>query len=439
MNEWRPTEPPTKMPTATGPAEEKAYCDLTLEQAARKTPPTGLTDSEVLIDLPKMRRYRLARIRAELRKQDLAGCVLLVPHSIRYATGIRNCAIYQTHILAGYLFIATDGPVVLFDSQPGRFRAQDLETIDECRHDVLPLSFMWASTRLDEWMDRWAAQMADLVEAHGGGNRRLAIERAGPRAPAALAKYKVEVFDAGDVVEPARAIKSPEEVLCLNHVIAVAEEGLFRMREALKPGVTELEVWSKLWEANIVAGGDFAECRLLSSGDRTNPWQQEASSRKIRAGDLLGVDTDMVGPFGYFADISRVFFCEPGKPSAEQKDIYRRAHEEIHANLELMQPGMTFREITQKAFRQPEEFRPQRYPVLAHGCGMSDEWPCVYYPEDDHFSYDGQLEPGMVMSVESYVGAVGGHEGVKLEEMLLITKGGHIKLSSFPFEESLLG
>ena len=182
-----------------------------------------------------------------------------------------------------------------------------------------------------------------------------------------------------------------------------------------------------------------AQPRLLSAGDRTNPWLQEASSRRIRPGELVCFDTDMIGPLGYTADFSRALHCGPGRPSAAQKDLYKRAFEEVHHNLELMQPGASFLEITERRFRQPEEFRAQHYPVLAHGIGMSDEWPCIFYPEDaETFAYDGVLEPGMAICVESYVGAVGGREGVKLEQQILITENGHEVLSHFPFEEGLL-
>ncbi len=57
----------------------------------------------------------------------------------------------------------------------------------------------------------------------------------------------------------------------------------------------------------------------------------------------------------------------------------------------------------------------------------------------DNDGYDGTLEAGMTVCVESYVGEVGGAEGVKLEEQVLITETGAIPLSSFPFEEDLLG
>ena len=432
--------PPKAALAGTAPAPEpKGLCNLTLKEAARTTPPPAVTDTEAGLDLVKLRAYRLGRLRAQLIAKDIAACVLLSPYSVRYATGVRNCAIFQTHIAAGYLFVPAEGPTVYFDSPPGLFTAKDLETVDELRTDVLPLSHMFAGDRFGEWAAKWAGQMADLLQAHGGGNRRLAVEWAGPRAVAALAELGVEVSDAAEVIEPARAIKSPEEVLCMNAAIAAAEDGMWRMRNALEPGLSEVELWSHLWCANIEAGGDWIECRLLSSGDRTNPWQQEASSRRIRAGELVCFDTDMVGPFGYCADISRAYFCGPGRPSDEQRELYGRAYEEVHHNLGLMKPGAGFRELTEKSFRQPERFRAQHYPVLAHGVGMSDEWPAIFYPEDAEFIYDGALAPGMTLSVESYVGEVGGLEGVKLEQQILITEDGHELLAKFPFEDELLG
>jgi Xaa-Pro aminopeptidase len=435
----RETKPRQAGHPAAPAAEPKGYRGLTLKEAAQTTPCPTVTDTEASVDLVKMRAYRLGRLRAQMHNQDIAACVLLSPYSIRYATGVRNCAIFQTHIPAGYLFVPAEGPTVYFDSPPGLFTAKDLETVDETRTDVLPLSFMFASDRLGEWSRKFAGQITDLLDAHGGGNRRLAVEWGGPRVLAAFEALGVEVLDAADVVEPARAIKSPEEVLCMNAAIAAAEDGMWRMREALEPGMSEVELWSHLWSANIEAGGDWIECRLLASGDRTNPWQQEASSRKIRPNELVCFDTDMIGPFGYCADISRAYFSGPGKPSDEQRELYSRAFEEVHSNLELMKPGAGFRELTERSFRQPERFQEQHYPVLAHGVGMSDEWPAIYYPQDEAFIYDGALAPGMTLSVESYVGEVGGREGVKLEQQILITEDGHELLVRFPFEDDLLG
>ena len=71
---------------------------------------------------------------------------------------------------------------------------------------------------------------------------------------------------------------------------------------------------------------------------------------------------------------------------------------------------------------------------------MHGETPLVAHAMDlDRFTGDGILEPGMVVSVESYIGEVDGAEGVKLEEELVITETGVEMLSRYPFDEALLG
>ena len=61
---------------------------------------------------------------------------------------------------------------------------------------------------------------------------------------------------------------------------------------------------------------------------------------------------------------------------------------------------------------------------------MTDEYPAILYPEDAKKSgYDGFFEIGMIVSIESYFGNVGGKEGVKLEQEYLITEKGAELLS----------
>ncbi len=66
-------------------------------------------------DLPAMRTYRIERIRAELRRRDLAGVLLYDPINIRYATDSTNMQLWVAHNPTRHCFVATDGPVVLFD------------------------------------------------------------------------------------------------------------------------------------------------------------------------------------------------------------------------------------------------------------------------------------------------------------------------------------
>ena len=136
---------------------------LTLEQAAWITPPLQAVDSEGMIDIPRMRAYRQNRLCEQIVAQGLDAIILTEPLSIRYATGVRNCALFQMHIQAGYLFVPAQGPVIYFDSAPGRETGSQLETIDEIRSDILPLGYMFTGHRQQEWTQNWARQMDDLI------------------------------------------------------------------------------------------------------------------------------------------------------------------------------------------------------------------------------------------------------------------------------------
>ena len=154
-------------------------------------------------------------------------------------------------------------------------------------------------------------------------------------------------------MELARSVKCAEEVACIRRSLAVAEIGIERMREALRPGITEIALWAELHHAKIAHGGEWIETRLLSSGPRTNPWFQEASDRPILAGELVSFDTDLIGPYGYCADISRTLFCGPGRPTAAQRTLYALAAEQVAFNCELLRPGRSFHECAALAWKVP--------------------------------------------------------------------------------------
>ena len=412
--------------------------DYDMPKFARKTPVTRLMDTEAQLDMARLRGYRLGRVREQLKQHDCGACVLLDQINIRYATGSRNMPLFNSHVPNRYAFVPAEGPVVLFEIRQAQHVAEELETVDECRL-IRNFTFFGGGPRAGEGSELFADDIADLVRQHGGGNKRLAIDRCDPKGMVALIDRGLELFDAQEPMERARIIKSGEEILCMNESLAVAEIGMARMREAMTPGMTENEMYSILHQTNIAMGGEWIETRLLTSGDRVNPWLQQCSDRRIRAGELVAFDTDMVGPFGYCADISRTYYCGPGKPTAAQRDLYKLAHEEVYHNIDLVKPGLSFREFTEKAWKQPAQFVANRYPALAHGIGMCDEYPTIFYPPDwETEGYDGVVEENMTLCIESYIGPEGGKEGVKLEQQVLVTATGVEVLSKFPFEDELL-
>lgn len=390
------------------------------------------------IDLNLVRLYRLNRVREQLKRRDYAGILLFDQINVRYACDATNMQIWCSHYETRCLFVATEGPMVLFDYGDYPHLVEGLDLIDEYRVHHSSYYFA-AASRSDEKVALFANDIAELVSKHGAGNRRLAIDRLSYPGSSALLDKGLTLHDGQQVMELARVIKSGEELVLMQKSIDVCEIAMAEMQQALVPGITENALWSVLHQKNIELGGEWIETRLLSSGERTQPWFRECSMRPIAEGDLVSFDTDLIGPYGYCADISRSWYCGDGSPSVEQKRIYQLAVEQIEHNKALIKPGVTFRELSKKAWPIPEEFVQNRYSVLMHGVGLADEYPTIkHWCDFKESGYDGVLEAGMTLCVESYIGSEKSDMGVKLEEQVLVTNDGLRLLSRYPLEDNLM-
>ena len=388
-------------------------------------------------DLDEMRRYRLGRVREALAARDLAGIILYDPLNIRYATDAPNMQVWCAHNEARYLYVPAEGPVRLFEFGGGSdLLTAGLPTIDEVRGATYVLFFIAGGRQADN-ARAWAAELDSVIREHAGGNRRIAIDRVGPVGMLEMQRLGYEIVDGFEVMENARSIKSAGEIALMRHSIAVCEQAMQGMRDALVPGITENALWAELHRGNIAGGGEWIECRLLASGPRTNPWFRECSMRVIERGDIVAFDTDLIGPYGYCCDVSRTWVCG-ARPSDEQRRIYAEAYAQVQENKALLKPGATFRELTEFSRPLGDEFVEGRYSVSMHGVGLCDEYPAIPYPQDYEPGDDGVLEEGMVICVEGLAAPAGGREAVKLEEQVLITADGHEQLSSYPLEEDWL-
>ena len=383
------------------------------------------------VDDNRLHRWRLARLREQLEKTGAAMCLLVSPVSLRYAVNYRDYPLFQSHMPQTYVFVSVEGPTVIHGAMGGSSWA------DEVRPGR-PISFFDGAERLADYAALLADDAVSYLSEIGTDNRRVALEYVNPSLTRAFADRGLEVIDGVLISEPARVIKSPDEINCIRWAVAVAEHGIARLKQAIQPGVSELKLWGLLNYTNLANNGDWHEGRMLASGPRINPWLQEASPRRVESGDLVGLDTDMVGPRGYFADVSRTFLCGPTQASARQRELYRLAWEEISHNLALICPGTSLSEFQKRAYVPAEEFQQNAYPCVIHGVGMSDEYPQVKPAFRGENPYDGVIEKDMVICVESYMGAPGERDGVKLEQQILVTESGYELLSTFPLEAELL-
>ena len=382
------------------------------------------------INFDKLRSYRLDRVKKELEKNNLEACILFDPVNVRYALDTLNMSVYNMHNLTRYCFIPVNGPTVLYEYFNCEKLSEGLNLINEIR-PAITWDYFSNGDQAGVQLEKWINEIKDLSNSYFK-SKKIAIDVLNGPAVAGLNKAGIEVVDAKLILEQARVIKSPEEIKCMRSAIDVAEIGINKMREALKPGMTENELWSILHQTNIENYGEWIECRILSSGERTNPWMQECSNKVIQDGEIVSFDTDMVGPYGYCADISRAFVVG-NKFNEEQKKLYSMAVEQIDHNSRLIKDGLSFKEFTEKSWVLPEDYYPNRYSVMVHGIGLCDEWPAIRYPTDGG-ERSGTFQKNMTITVESYIGKVGGKEGVKLEQQYLIGENGLELMSHHPLE-----
>ncbi len=390
------------------------------------------------IDHVAVRAYRLGRVRREMAARSIAAVVLSDPVNIRYATGTRNMQVFTARNQPSRYLLLTADRSILYEFTGAEHLADGFETVDEVR-PAMTASFVAAGPAIGARERAWADGMAATIGELVGRGATVGLERLNAGTAIALAANGVRVVDAQEPVERARAIKSTEEMKCVVASLRATEQAVGELRDAIRPGITENELWSVLHRSVIAADGDYCETRLLNSGHRTNPWFQETSTKVIERNELVALDTDVVGRFGYYSDFSRTFHVGPDQPTAEQRTRYGLAHEQVHHNMAVIRPGLTFREYSERAWEIPDRYRRHRYYLSAHGVGMTGEYPYLYHHADyADAGYDGVIEPGMTLCVESFIGGERG-EGVKLEQQLLVTETGTELLSRFPFEESLLG
>jgi len=383
------------------------------------------------IDFDKLRSYRLDRVKKELEKNNLEACILFDPVNVRYALDTLNMSVYNMHNLTRYCFVPVNGPVILYEYFNCEKLSEGLNLIDEIR-PAITWDYFSNGDQSEAQLKKWINEVKDLSNSYFK-SKKIAIDVLNGPAVTELNKEGIKVVDAKLILEQARVIKSSEEIKCMRSAIDVAEMGIVKMREQLKPGMTENELWSILHQTNIENYGEWIECRILSSGERTNPWMQECSNKIIQDGEIVSFDTDMVGPYGYCADISRAFVVG-NKFNDEQKKLYSMAVEQIDYNSRLIKDGLSFKEFTEKSWVLPEDYYPNRYSVMVHGIGLCDEWPAIRYPTDGG-ERSGTFQKNMTITVESYIGKVGGKEGVKLEQQYLIGENGLELMSHHPLED----
>jgi Xaa-Pro dipeptidase len=409
----RPTKPPVVAPAearATWPEVDAALARGSVEHA-------------------------LGRTRAALRRHDIAAALLFDPPNVRYASGTATMPVWTMHSIDRYLLVPTEGEPVLWE-----YGSAPADLVSPYPGLQTRPATSWAVFGHGEQAGSraalFAADVGGVLRDRGLAGERIGVDRLDAYGFLALQAADVHVVPVQLALEQARSVKGPQEIELIRRSVAVADAAVADLYQALRPGMTENEAWGLLLGRAFARGAEFSECRLLSSGPRTNPWFHEAGDRPMERRDLVAFDTDLIGPAGYLADLSRTYLVGSTKPSARQRRLYADAEAFLADIIAELKPGAALDEVGERLSRRlPAAYHAERYPFIAHGSGLSDEYPVIAFR--DHHA--GEIEDGMVFSIEAYVGVEGDDEGLKLEEQVLVTSSGVEVLSRAPHDEHLRG
>lgn len=376
---------------------------------------------------------RHRRLCSVMEARGVSAVLTANPINILYATGVRNMTVFSLMGPFRFVLVLADGTTVLWEFAGCEHLVTGNPVVDDVRPAPAISSIYGAAYH--DGIRSLAEQIATILK----DERRIAVEGFDFEMTDALRAAGIAVDDAVAVFSQARLIKQPSEIAVMREAVTRVEAAAASLEAAIAPGASEVEVWSAFHKHLIATDGEYVSTRLFQSGPRTFPYFQEAGPRRMQSGDLVCFDTDALGYLHYGVDFSRTFLCDTGAASSKQRALYRLAYDQLHHNAALLQPGKSFEAFARAAWPIPADYRGHGYYCLGHGLGLCGEYPYIPHHFDGvPYAFDGSFEPGMVICIESYIGAEAESEGVKLEDQFLITDTGVERLTNYPFNAALL-
>jgi Xaa-Pro dipeptidase len=247
----------------------------------------------------------------------------------------------------------------------------------------------------------------------------------------------IKVVDAKTTMLEARKIKSQDEIACIRIACAMADAAFADIADAIRPGVAECELVGIGMKKLYSLGADETMEFVCVSGPLTNPLRIDFTDRLVQPGDLVVVDINGNSFNGYKSCYYRTFCC--GRATAEQKAIYEECRAMMYAGMAGVKAGNTTWDISKNWPNSPkywgyEDWLDVGGYAIGHGLGLGlHEDPFVHHILNQLKTET--LEEGMVFALETWTGKKGGRDGVRLEEMVAVTKDGYELLTHWPVAE----
>jgi Xaa-Pro aminopeptidase/Xaa-Pro dipeptidase len=352
---------------------------------------------------------RISRLRALLRRSGLEAFLILDLKNIRYLTGFTGSD--------GALVVGAGKPALLVD---GRYTTQARKQAP--------------GTRVVLFRDK-ATGIADALSA--GGVEQVGFEPAATtvellsslRRKSKKVRWKPLQRELGAI----RAVKDPGEITQIRRAIRIAAGALRSTLGRIRPGVCELDIAIELEYTMRSMGAEAPSFdTIVASGPNSALPHARPGSRKIRQGDFVVIDYGAVWR-GYHSDETCTFAV--GGAGRRHEKIYGVVKEAHDRALEAVRPGVACRDVDAAARGVIE--KAGYGPLFSHGTGHGVGLDVHEAPRLSTLS-DAVLKKGMVITIEPGI-YLPGFGGVRIEDTVLVEKGGARVLTEFPKELQVIG
>jgi creatinase len=251
-----------------------------------------------------------------------------------------------------------------------------------------------------------------------------------------------QTVNVADICMQQRMIKSAEEIVLIEAGAAIADLGGEAVRDAIKPGKTELDVAMAardVMEQAIAQRFPDAEYRdtwvWLQSGINTDGAHNPVTSRKLRNGDILSMNTfPMIN--GYYTALERTLFV--GSVDDRSLEIWQANVDAHELGQSLLKPGVSCEAVCAQINQLFEDRGLLQY--RSFGYGHSFGVLSHYYGREAGLELREDnptvLEPGMVISMEPMLtipDTEAGAGGYREHDILVIEESGSRNITKFPY------
>jgi Xaa-Pro aminopeptidase len=354
---------------------------------------------------------RIERLAAALRGAGVDAFVAQSPISMGYLHGFHESS--HERFLA--LAVSQSGEVrmicpALSATQAKRAGVQDIRA---WRDGEDPLA-LFAQLAEDWGLRSGIVAVDDDMPAH------MVLKMQGV-LPAALFKPGQEILST------LMRSKDESELNLMRKAARIADDAFLDVLGFLKESQSETEVQAFLEDAMRKRGGDPQFCIVAAGAGGAEPHHINGDYR-LQKGDVVILDFGCdVG--GYQSDITRTVAI--GQPSEEARRAYQIVHRAHTAGRAAIAPGVAPQEVDAVARKviEDEGMGELFFHRLGHGIGMRGH--------EDPYIVAGNTEPlevGECFSVEPGV-YLAGNFGIRIENIVTVTPGGHESLNDEPEPE----